>query len=157
MFSFQSVAVLSDGRKVIVGCDNYALLFSPEMEKLSVFYMREQPIGVTCYKDDECIVIEKGRFCDEGLYKFHFLKASDSSLMETKHKIKPIHDYKVIAIASCNNKIYALCDTDLPSLKLSSKTQPDPIWSIQTDDDGMHSLKTLRVSRAVVRRKGSDL
>ena len=127
--------------------------------------MREQPVGVTCYKEDECIVIGKGRFCDEGLFKFHFLKASDSSLMETEHKIKPIYGYKVIAITSCNNKIYALCDTVPPSLKLFAKTRPDPIWSIQTDDDGnalfrnptcITSFSTKKMLRLVVADRHND-
>lgn len=134
--SFQSLAVLSDGRKVIVGCDYYALLFSSEIVKLSAFYMREQPISVACYKNDGFVVMGKGRFCDEGMFKFYLMKANDSNLTEIEHKINPIHEYKVIAITSCNNMIFALCDTVPPSLKLFVNNHSDPIWSRQKDDDG---------------------
>ena len=128
--------MLANGQKIIVGGQNYLLLFSPKMVRLANDSIRKQPLDVTTYNGDECVVIGEGIYSEEGLYEFYFMKSRDGSWTKTDNQIKPIHDCKIIAITSSNTKIYALCDSVPPSLKQFSKARPGPIWSRQTDDDG---------------------
>ena len=121
---------------MIVGGFNSVDLFSSNIVRLEHHRQRNQPIDITTYNADECIIIKKGRYDDEGLDEFYFMNSSDSRLTKIDHKLKPLHDCRMFAITACNNKIYSLCDTVPPSLKLFSKTRPDQIWSRQMDDDG---------------------
>ena len=133
--------MLGDGQKVIAGGEMSVLLFPPDMKEFTGRYERTTPLGVTSYNDDEFIVIGQNGMRDKKLYSFHFLKTSDSKLTKCRSIIKSIRDYKIIAITSCNNKIYALFNTDPPALKHFMRNQPDPILSHQTGEDGNALLK----------------
>ena len=137
--SFRSLAVLADGQKVIVGGHGSVLLFSPEMVHLKTRGIRKQPLDVTSYKENEVIIVGhgQGRFTYTGLYKSYFMETTNNSLLKDDHEIETIiQRYKVIAITSCNGKIYVICDTVPPSIKLFERNRPTPIWSRDKDKGG---------------------
>ena len=106
------------------------------MKQYTSGYGYTNALGVTSYSDNECVAIKHDGYGDEKHYAFHFLEIRDNEFEKTDHDIKPMRDHKPIAITSCNNKIYALVDTDPPSLKQFTKDRPEPVWSRQTGEDG---------------------
>ena len=136
--AFNAIAVLGDGQKVISGGFRTTLMFPQDMTHYTDCHGWTTPLDTTAYKDNGFVVIGHDGRRDEHLYNFHFFETNGDKFKETNddRKIKSITDSKVIAITSCDEKIYALCDTDPPSLRQFMKHRPWPVWSRQAGKDG---------------------
>ena len=119
-------------------------------------YGRTTALDVALYYDNVCVILGHDGVEDE-LCNFHFLEIRDNNFTEIGHKIKPLTGYKPIAITSCNNKVYVLCDTDPPSLKQFTKDRPEPIWSRQTGEDGLPLFRNPTCITSFYTTKGVSL